>query len=744
MNGTLFKRSHSGNHFAEFVLSTSKLEPAKISLIVSSDFTNEPVQCITIDQTANLNCLSFAAHTLAHKLGTEIDVKKECRDYTTQYGCLNVGGVFCQPLQKNSITSASYAFHFFAGNSGKKEDDIESNIRRSVISCLECADALQLRSICFGPLDAGPLEGSKVLTYGTDPSRWIFAAHVLFSTIESYYHGNRYTTSLLDIRVLCTNERDAATLKAMFTLEHNKYLKELKCEKSTQRPQSQLQSPSKFEIAVSRTASMSHLAEDGNNDDTESTAEEDPALFYPCDISNLPCSVQEPDTPENVEYVDIYNPDDPMSSPRNDSSTSSPRSESTKYTGKHIARQIRSATLPKLVEHLTHFKASEDRHEFQFAFMLTYRSLTTSAELMQMLMDRYMLPPPTPDISPHEFAKWNREVLKPTRLRIVQILKYWMENQWRNDFEEDEQLVKKVEDFCEVMEKTNGAAYSRQLRRTLERMQQDRSKATQQFKETLPPPIYPKNYAKIKSSGGTLKILDLNPKEIARQLTLLEFDIFRNIRTSEFLDQSWNAKKREQKAPNIFKMINWFNIVAGWVATEIVREEVLKVRVKRLSTMISIANECRLLNNFNAVFEILSGMDLASVHRLKQTWSALDKHSRATYDDLKQLISLDYNFRNIRHQILFVEPPCLPYIGIFLTDLVFIEDGNPNFVHGRINFFKHRKLARLIRSIMTYQNTPYKLTPISEVQQQFQDVQPMSENELYTQSLLREPRQPSA
>jgi len=90
-------------------------------------------------------------------------------------------------------------------------------------------------------------------------------------------------------------------------------------------------------------------------------------------------------------------------------------------------------------------------------------------------------------------------------------------------------------------------------------------------------------------------------------------------------------------------------------------------------------------------------------------------------------------------------PPCVPYLGISLTDLTFISDANPDYINDKkrvINFSKMKKIAQIIQQIQTFQQTPFCLEPILFIQDFMMKREILTEQEQYTRSLELEEKIP--
>ena len=76
----------------------------------------------------------------------------------------------------------------------------------------------------------------------------------------------------------------------------------------------------------------------------------------------------------------------------------------------------------------------------------------------------------------------------------------------------------------------------------------------------------------------------------------------------------------------------------------------------------------------------MAGLDTAAVHRLKATKAALPAEARTDLQEAANLVSTDGNRHAYRRALAQAAQPCVPYLGVYLTDLTFIEDGNADTI----------------------------------------------------------------
>lgn len=398
---------------------------------------------------------------------------------------------------------------------------------------------------------------------------------------------------------------------------------------------------------------------------------------------------------------------------------------------------VKAATLPKLVQRAT-LESNPDL-SFLDCFLLTYRSFCTPHELIKLLTARFKTPVPA-GLSQSETDDYVNYKQKPIRARVINAFKIWIKT-FYFDFLEEESVVAALTHFASsTLAKCGMESFGAQLQRLVEEARSSLAQGTrpsQGFGTNPPPPILPTNL-------GSVSLMTIDPEELARQLTVIEFGLFTAIRPWEFLGQAWS--KNREKAPNILAMIHWSNHVGCVVWTTILQPTDPRERATAMKQWIRVAEHCRQMNNFNAVMEILSAMGNACLNRLKQSIPLLPSKELKQLEDLRTLMSPNQNSKAIRDLMGTIAPPCIPYIGLFLTDLTFIEDGNQDFLteHNLINWDKRRKVSAVILQVRQFQQLAYCLSPVAPIQEWYKQVVVLDANAAYELSLLREPKASSA
>eukprot|EP01127_Copromyxa_protea_P024306 TRINITY_DN947_c0_g2_i1.p1 TRINITY_DN947_c0_g2~~TRINITY_DN947_c0_g2_i1.p1 ORF type:complete len:1349 (+),score=267.90 TRINITY_DN947_c0_g2_i1:516-4049(+) len=387
--------------------------------------------------------------------------------------------------------------------------------------------------------------------------------------------------------------------------------------------------------------------------------------------------------------------------------------------------QLKAATFAKLVYKLTSSTTEIDITDF----LLTYRSFSTPLLLLDALIQRY-----------NTSDSFSEDIRKLIWLRLLNVLGKWIERFWY-DFSTDETCPDKAMQFLNSVisgENTDAAKVAQGTRTKLERQIQNTQKQVFVHQVEKPSPLLPSNF--------DIPIIEFPSLEIARQLTLRHWNIWKAIKPWECLGLAWTKGDSAEKAPNVLKMTEHFNFISGWVVTTIVTCPDLKTRVKFCRKFLEICICLHRMGNFNGIMEIWSGMQRTPAYRLAKTWAAVTKEPKfeKVYNTLKTLTDSQKNFATMRDVIGNTDPPVIPYLGMYLSDLVFIEEGNqkrlgPNKL---INYYKCRLVSASIKKIQQYQQKGYAFDEVKIMQEKIDRLVVLSdEAELFDISSYHEPKE---
>ncbi|OPJ82136.1 hypothetical protein AV530_008513 [Patagioenas fasciata monilis] len=237
----------------------------------------------------------------------------------------------------------------------------------------------------------------------------------------------------------------------------------------------------------------------------------------------------------------------------------------------------------------------------------------------------------------------------------------------------------------------------------------------------------------------------LSAMELAEQITLLDHVVFRSIPYEEFLGQGWMKVDKNERTPYIMKTSQHFNDMSNLVASQIMNYADVSSRANSIEKWVAVADICRCMHNYNGVLEITSALNRSAIYRLKKTWGKVSKQTKALMDKLQKTVSSEGRFKNLRETLKNCNPPAVPYLGMYLTDLAFIEEGTPNFTgEGLVNFSKMRMISHIIREIRQFQQTSYRIEHQQKVTHYLLDkTLIIDEDTLYELSLKIEPRLPA-
>ncbi|XP_044850310.1 ral guanine nucleotide dissociation stimulator-like 3 isoform X5 [Mauremys mutica] len=416
-------------------------------------------------------------------------------------------------------------------------------------------------------------------------------------------------------------------------------------------------------------------------------------------------------------------------------------------------RRLRAGTLPQLVRGLVSASAESDPGYLP-SFLATYRAFATPGRVLELLL------PLGPDSA------------------VLQVLELWLRDH-PEDFREPPQhpSLRQLHGYLrQAAPGSEGCARAEGLLQSFQEEPGDEQAEPESCESPGDGPLVLGGEGGPEGCGESPDLLSFSVEEVAEQLTLMDIELFMQVRPFHCLGCVWSQRDREGAAPSVRATVAQFNAVTSCVVASVLGDVQLRApqRARLLEKWVAIAQHCCVLRNFSSLRAVISALQSSPVHRLKRTWAAVSRDTMGIFRKLSQIFSDDKNHLSCREILLQgdaaqgvpegapsprvarkatqkLNPPekpaapppgTVPYLGTFLTDLVMLDTALPDFLEGGlINFEKRRKEAEILLRIQQLQAScrGYALRPNPPVLAAFQRHGRLAEEQSYRVSRLIEP-----
>jgi len=317
-----------------------------------------------------------------------------------------------------------------------------------------------------------------------------------------------------------------------------------------------------------------------------------------------------------------------------------------------------------------------------------------------------------------------KEIAFKIQLGISQLLYSWMHQYWDQDFMQHPRLQKEIFDFQKDIDRfivdkgqsavihkllkepintninhhhsvSSNRSESHSLSQSVSALRLDDAKEEIRTRwphlslHTIPIP-------------NSFVILSYKPHDIAQQIVLMDYYVFRAIKPRELVAQAWKKEDKWSRASNLLRMINQFNSVCRWIQLAVLQNtKSVKDRSKMIKHMILIAKTLYDHQDFSALCAVHGALVSTPIKRLTKEWKKINKKYIKIIENISTLFQ--WNSPKLIQLHSTSKGPVIPHLGIILKNVISIEESDEYKPDGTINRTKMNLLAKQVEKLNKWQ-----------------------------------------
>lgn len=381
----------------------------------------------------------------------------------------------------------------------------------------------------------------------------------------------------------------------------------------------------------------------------------------------------------------------------------------------------------KLIEKLT--DESHESIDLARIMVYTYRWYFNEIEMFHLLLERFMISIPLCQ-SQSEKNVFLNNVTSKIQIKVLIYIKDW----YKIHFASVEKNPAIKEAFLEMLYLIStyphtGKWINLPIQQILSRM--ENISVNHEPQPKLPRNIlrityFPEIFVPLKD------ILDY-AHHIAKHLCIFDLDNIKRVHISEFYNKAWTKPDKHIHAPNLAYIAEMSTKLSRYVSYLILMNKKESFRIMMFEYLLGLCDKLVRLRNYNSSFSVFLGLTCHAVQRLKDGIEPkLGKDYKEMLSHLRRFFSSTNNMELLRKRQEEAMLPAVPYMGIYLGDVFFLEELSDYTDPEKtiFNLKKYEMFAKKLSKVQSFKE-PYGFHKVDSIYNFIRDLPAISEEKIY-------------